>query len=247
MYKFRKSQRRILVSLFAMTFLGAPVVLSQSAGASAPGGETITFTVPLSLYNQVKADAKAYDISSDNGLWHWILCKSPPEPVPKKIKTVSGTVFYRVTLSAKQVQASNKAIRKSCGGGSIRHDYQISLKVMLQTLTTTTTSPSGSQTTPAHGSVTLLTQSGSGSANTAKFTVTKSSWQLQWSFDCSSSGGQGEFLAKVNGYGAAANTADSAPFATGSANSGDEHYQDQGTFNLSISSTCSWKVTVVQP
>lgn len=133
-------QRRTIIGVVAIISLGVPALAPQLAGASS--GETIKFTVPVSVYNQAKAAAATFGISGANGIWKFALCKSPPEPVPTVVKTSSGTIFYKVVLSASQVTASNKAIRKNCGRESIRKDYQVSLKVTAQvTATTTTTAP----------------------------------------------------------------------------------------------------------
>ncbi len=111
---------------------------------------------------------------------------------------------------------------------------------------TTTTAPPPT-TTAAPAPATLFTQSGSGIGDTAQFTVTRSSWQLQWSYDCSSFGSSGNFIVTVNGYGGASGTSDAGVNELGTGSSGDEHYYDSGTFNLSVNSECNWTVTVVQP
>lgn len=123
---------------------------------------------------------------------------------------------------------------------------------------TSTTSPASSATptptatatataTPTPASQTLLSQSGSGTGDTVQFRVTRSSWQLKWTYSCAAFGSEGNFIVTVNGYGGAAGTTDQGVNDLGTGGTGDEHYYDSGTFNLSIDSECDWTVAVVQP
>ena len=113
------------------------------------------------------------------------------------------------------------------------------------TATPTTTPPPPPTTAPLPA--TLLSQAGSGTADTQQFTVSQSSWQLLWTYDCANFGTQGNFIVNVNGYGAAASTTDQGVNQLGRSSTGDEHYYDSGTFNLSVSSECDWTVKVIQP
>jgi hypothetical protein len=100
-------------------------------------------------------------------------------------------------------------------------------------------------TTSAVG-VTLLTLSGSGAASTQQFTVPSAAkgWHVNWTYDCSDFGSQGNFDYSVNS-GTNLNFDDTGPNQLGSGGSGVEHYYDTGTFNLQVDSECNWTVTAV--
>ena len=104
------------------------------------------------------------------------------------------------------------------------------------TTTTSTTTPTS----------TLLVQFGSGNEDTAQFTVTEPTWQLNWSYNCTSYGSVGNFITAINGYGQAVGTPDIGTDQLGWHGSGDNVYSDQGTFNVSIDSECTWSVSVIE-
>jgi hypothetical protein len=111
-----------------------------------------------------------------------------------------------------------------------------------------TAPPATSPPTTQPRSQLLLSQPGSGAEDTAQFTVRDSSWQLAWAYNCAGFGdGTGNFIIDVQGYGGASDTSDLGVNQLGPQGSGDEHYYDQGTFNLSINSECSWDIKVYQP
>jgi len=103
-----------------------------------------------------------------------------------------------------------------------------------------------STTTTTAATSTLLVQFGSGDADSDQFTVTAASWQLNWSYDCASFGPVGNFITTINGYGQALNTPDIGTDQLGSHGTGSNTYDDQGTFNVSIDSECSWSIAVIQ-
>lgn len=91
--------------------------------------------------------------------------------------------------------------------------------------------------------VTLLDISGSGSKSTQSFTTSSNSWELDYSYDCSNFGSQGNFqvyIQKDNGA-----FTDIPPVnELGSGGSDTEYYHEGGTFYLEVNSECSWHVTV---
>jgi hypothetical protein len=109
--------------------------------------------------------------------------------------------------------------------------------------TTTTTVPPTTTTTAPPGPV--FSMSGQGTEATATFTVA-SSWTLAWNYDCSDSGGQGNFI--VSPYSAISNSTpvgDLPVNELGPGGSGVQNYYDGGgTMYLEINSECSWSIQV---
>ena len=89
-----------------------------------------------------------------------------------------------------------------------------------------------------------LTQSGQGTASTAKFTVPAAAggWRLAWSYSCAALGSTGNFIIYVNG----GSGNDQGVNELGMKGSSVEHYYDTGTFYLQISSECNWSIQAVR-
>jgi hypothetical protein len=113
---------------------------------------------------------------------------------------------------------------------------------------TTAVTPSPTSTAPVPARV-LVTASGTGNGQTSLFTVRSPSWHLHYSFDCSNEGPDvtDNFIVNVNGSGAASGTTDQGVNTVGGAESGSQHYTDRGTFNLTVTTNCSWKVRAAEP
>jgi hypothetical protein len=94
---------------------------------------------------------------------------------------------------------------------------------------------------PAPAAKTVATFTGSGTQNTAKFTVT-STWKLSYSFDCSGFGYAGNFVVSEDG-GSDLGGASVDDLAMSKASS-TWAYDDAGTHYLAIDSECSWTVKV---
>jgi len=103
--------------------------------------------------------------------------------------------------------------------------------------------PSGKA--PAPISHVLFSVTGSGQSSTQPFTVPASvkQWELQWHYDCSSTGSEGNFDYYVE-QGTAIDFNDSGPNQLGTGGSGTEHYYDTGTFHLNVNSECAWSISV---
>ncbi len=87
----------------------------------------------------------------------------------------------------------------------------------------------------------LLQVSGSGSKSTQTF-MAPSTWTLDYSYDCSSFGSQGNFQIFIfNGSGAMVPL--SGPNQLGMSGSDTEYYHSGGQLYLEINSECSWTVT----
>jgi hypothetical protein len=80
-----------------------------------------------------------------------------------------------------------------------------------------------------------ISASGSGSHSTQTFKV-PSTWNLAWSYDCSSFGGSGNFAVDVQGADVLGVN------ELGNGGSGTESYHSGGTVWLEIDSECSWQV-----
>jgi hypothetical protein len=89
----------------------------------------------------------------------------------------------------------------------------------------------------------LLTQSGSGTASTPRFTVPSAAggWRLAWSYNCTAFGSSGNFQIYITG----GSGADIGVNQLGMKVSGVEHYYDTGTFSLEVNSECSWAIQAV--
>ena len=118
---------------------------------------------------------------------------------------------------------------------------------------TTTAPKDGSTTVPSSPATTVpyavaQIHAGSGSATLAQFKVPSRAkeWDIDWVYYCSSSPTTvGTFQITVVGHGSAANTTDagvSQPSGPGTA--GIVKNYDTGTFNLKVTTTCSWRVRV---
>ncbi len=114
--------------------------------------------------------------------------------------------------------------------------------------TTTTTAPpppTAPPPTTAPGPVTVFSASGSGSKNTQVFN-TPSEWQLQYTFDCSAFGPEGNFI--VDAEPASGGYDPRAPrvndFGPGKSDVTYAH-NDAGAKFLRINSECDWSVRVV--
>lgn len=99
------------------------------------------------------------------------------------------------------------------------------------------------QPTPAPQPQTVLNISGSGSKSTQTFTV-GDSWQMQWSYDCSVFGYQGNFQVSIStadgGF-----TPNQGVNQLGASGSDTEYYHSGGTYYLEVNSECSWHITVI--
>lgn len=67
-------------------------------------------------------------------------------------------------------------------------------------------------------------------------------WQMAWSYDCSNSGGNGNFSVSIET--ASGDTALVGPNELGPGGNGTDSYTQTGTFELSIISECHWSINV---
>jgi hypothetical protein len=85
--------------------------------------------------------------------------------------------------------------------------------------------------------------SGSGSKSTQTFTV-NDSWQMQWSYDCSSTGGQGNFQVFIFTGAGAMSEDNEGVNQLGASGSDTEYYHTGGSYYLEVNSECSWNIKV---
>jgi hypothetical protein len=89
----------------------------------------------------------------------------------------------------------------------------------------------------------LLDLSGNGTKTTQKFTA-GGDWDLNWSYDCSNFGYQGNFIVMIYDGNGSLSFSNTGINQLGMSDSGVEHYHNRGTYYLVVNSTCSWKVQV---
>lgn len=109
-----------------------------------------------------------------------------------------------------------------------------------KSVTTAATKPT--VPTPAPTPQVLLDLQGSGTKSTQKFTAA-SDWDLNWSYDCSNFGTQGNFMVQITNGDGSYSYDNQAVNQLGAKGTDVEHYHKGGTFYLQISSECSWQVT----
>jgi hypothetical protein len=90
---------------------------------------------------------------------------------------------------------------------------------------------------------TVLDISGSGSKSTQTFTV-NSSWQMKWSYDCSSFGDQGNFQVYVYTSDGSLSFENAGVNQLGNGGSDTEYYHTGGSYYLEVNSECNWHLTV---
>lgn len=89
----------------------------------------------------------------------------------------------------------------------------------------------------------LLDIKGSGTKTTQKFTA-GGDWDLNWSYDCSNFGNQGNFQVFIYNGSGSMSYSNSPVNQLGASGADVEHYHNGGTFYLTMNSVCSWKVQV---
>ena len=89
----------------------------------------------------------------------------------------------------------------------------------------------------------MLDVSGSGSKSTQTFTVSDS-WQMKWSYDCSSFGDRGNFQVYIYTSDGAMSFDNNGVNQLGSSGSDTEYYHTGGSYYLEVNSECSWHITV---
>jgi hypothetical protein len=104
-----------------------------------------------------------------------------------------------------------------------------------------TAAPPGTSALPATG-VVLWTGTGSDLQHGPLFTVPSSAkgWLENWTFNCRATGHPGTFITTIHGSGSARTTTVSGVHAEGMGGSGTNHYDDTGTFSISVDSACGW-------
>ena len=105
-------------------------------------------------------------------------------------------------------------------------------------------SPKAAPDAPASSPRTLLASSGSGSKSTQIVTV-PSEWSLEWSYDCSNFGPQGNFQVFVyNSNGSPAEANGLNQLGAGGADT--EYYHQGGNLYFVIRSECRWTIKVLR-
>ena len=100
-----------------------------------------------------------------------------------------------------------------------------------------------SQTTLAGADTDTFTSTQIGSSGSTPDFSQSGQWLMDWSYNCSSYGSQGNFAVEVN-QPAGSSIVDIGPNELGNSGSGVDYYYDTGQFNLSVDSECDWSITV---
>jgi hypothetical protein len=100
--------------------------------------------------------------------------------------------------------------------------------------------------------VVLLTLSGNGIENSRPVVVTQSTLQVRYSYDCSSFGSSGNFIADFETANQASLDSDDQPIANALGSGGSAtttiYPQDTGSeYHLAVNSECNWSVTISAP
>jgi hypothetical protein len=110
-------------------------------------------------------------------------------------------------------------------------------------ITSSTPAPVVTTPSPAFVPTTLLDISGNDRQQTQQFTVPSGShWSLAYSYDCSGFGLFGNFIVGIYSSNGRRRIRDQGAKALGVGGLKVQHYNDSGTFHLTINSECSWTV-----
>jgi hypothetical protein len=90
---------------------------------------------------------------------------------------------------------------------------------------------------------TVMNLSGTGTKSTQTFTV-NNSWQMQWSYNCSNFGDQGNFQVFIYTSDGSMSFDNEGVNEEGMSGSDTEYYHTGGTYYLEVNSECSWNITV---
>lgn len=101
--------------------------------------------------------------------------------------------------------------------------------------------PAAAKATPAPTPQVLLDLQGTGTKQTQKFTA-RSDWDLNWTYDCTSFGFQGNFVVEVMNGDGTPSLENQAVNQVGKKGADVQHYHKGGTFYLAIDSECDWTV-----
>lgn len=89
----------------------------------------------------------------------------------------------------------------------------------------------------------LLDLTGNGTKTTQKFTAGRD-WDLNWSYNCSNFGQDGNFQVFIYDDSGQLSFRNSPVNQLGASGADVEHYHNGGTFYLTVNSVCSWKIQV---
>lgn len=107
----------------------------------------------------------------------------------------------------------------------------------------TQTTEAAKQSAPTTAPQTLLDLSGSGTKTTQKFTA-GGDWDLNWTYNCSNFGGQGNFQVMIYDGSGSLSFQNAMVNQLGKSDTGVEHYHNAGTYYFVVNSECKWSVKV---
>jgi len=142
-----------------------------------------------------------------------------------KILTVVGAIFVLIVI----VSASN--------GGKTPTTSQPAQADKSTRSSNSTPTPAQQAKAPQ----TLLDLTGSGTKQTQTFTAA-GDWDLNWTYDCSAAGGNGNFIVTVYNKDGSVSFDNTPVNQMGASGNDVQHYHTGGKFYLDINSECSWTV-----
>jgi hypothetical protein len=138
----------------------------------------------------------------------------------------------------------------ACGTAKGTASHATTTTTGSKSTTTTTTEPTR-PTLPTETTIPFAVaqvQKGTGPATMADFKVPGNvkEWDLDWTYNCTATPTHtGSFAVKIVGHGSAANTTDAGvPAQTSPGTAGIVRNYDVGTFNLVVTTPCSWIVRI---
>lgn len=156
-----------------------------------------------------------------------------------------GIVVLTVAVSGLVLSACSNKANTSSSTSSV----PASSSTTTPSATTSTSATSPTSTVPPTTTIPFAVSqvhTGTGPASLAEFSVPSNAteWDIDWVYNCSSTGGTGKFQVKVVGYGSASHTKDVGVSQTGAGTSGISRNYDTGTFSLDLTTPCKWTVRV---
>ena len=198
------------------------------------------------------SEYKIGQISAD-GRWRWngttwepVQHAAPPPPLPPPapsppVRQRSGPSWPVALLIA----AATLVFGGICGiaVGSSSQSNNTSGSNVANESSNQSPTPAASPV-PSPSPQVLLNISGSGTKTTQKFTTSGDDWDLAWTYNCASFGGNGNFIVDIK-KGDGTESDNQGVNQLGAKGADTEHFHAGGTFYLEVTSECSWTVKVI--
>jgi hypothetical protein len=140
-----------------------------------------------------------------------------------------------------QAPSLSPSVASTSGLGSPASPSGAAASPATATVTVTATVTAGPVGPPASTGVVVNT-GGSGTQTTANFTVAANQWNIAYTYDCASAGGEGSFI--VNVHSSDNTSSQQAVSELGANGQGSTLEHGSGTYYISVTSPCAWHLTV---